>query len=55
LSITLSFGSSGDVHNSKGLIFVIIFFIVWIGGLIVTLNAQFLGAKMYNKIIFKIL
>jgi hypothetical protein len=38
----LSIGSS----DQTGSIFVVVFFIVWVGGVIVTLNAQFLGANM---------
>lgn len=38
----LSIGSS----DQTGSIFVVVFFIVWVGGIIVTLNAQFLGANM---------
>lgn len=43
LSVIISYGTTQDT----GFIFVVVFFIVWIGGLIVTLNAQFLGAKVY--------
>ena len=43
LSIILGIGHEADT----GFIFVIVFFIVWIGGIVVTLNAQFLGAKVY--------
>lgn len=28
---------------------MVVFFIVWVGGIVVTLNAQFLGANMYDK------
>ena len=42
LSCIIGYGSDSD----KGLIFVIVFFVIWIGGLVITLNAQFLGSKV---------
>ena len=42
LALTVSFTSSKD----KETIFGTIFFIIWIGGLIVTLNAKFLGGQV---------
>lgn len=42
LSLIIGYGGQKD----KGLIFVIVFFVVWIGGVIITLNAQFLGSKV---------
>lgn len=46
LSIVLTFGGKSGKDDEKGLIFVVVFVIVWLGGLIVTLNSQFLGANM---------
>ena len=42
LSVIIGYGGQKD----KGLIFVVVFFVVWIGGIIITLNAQFLGSKV---------
>ena len=42
LAMIIGFGGQKD----KGLIFVVIFTVVWIGGIIITLNAQFLGSKV---------
>jgi len=40
----LSIGYSDN--DNKGVVFILVFFIQWVGGLIITLNAQFLGSKM---------
>ena len=42
LALTISFSSTRDKES----IFGIIFFIIWIGGFVVTLNAKFLGGKV---------
>merc|ERR1712192_57517 len=42
LALTVSFSSKKD----KEVIFGTIFFIIWIGGFVVTLNAKFLGGKV---------
>lgn len=42
LSMIIGYGGQKD----KGLIFVVIFFVVWLGSIIITLNAQFLGSKV---------
>jgi len=42
LAITVSLSSEKD----KEVIFGTIFFIIWIGGVVVTLNAKFLGGKV---------
>ena len=44
LALTVSISSSKD----KETIFGTIFFIIWIGGFIVTINAQLLGGKNVN-------
>jgi hypothetical protein len=36
----------GGKSTDKGAVFIIVFVIVWFGGLIVTLNCQFLGSKV---------
>lgn len=43
LGLVLSIGRA-DTHT--GTVFILIFAIVWIGGLIISLNSQFLGAKL---------
>lgn len=43
LGLILSIGRT-DTHT--GTVFILIFIIVWIGGLIISLNSQFLGAKL---------
>lgn len=43
LSIALS---TGDHSNDESSIFVLIFVIFWIGGIVVTFNGKFLGAKI---------
>ena len=42
LSIIIGYGK----NENTGLLFVTVFFVIWIGGVIVTLNAQFLGSKV---------
>jgi hypothetical protein len=42
LSTILTVGSSDE----KGLAFIIVFVIVWLGAFIITLNTQFLGSTM---------
>jgi len=42
LAITLSFNK----HDKNGIIFILIFNIMWIGSIVITLNAQFLGANV---------
>ena len=42
LSIIIGYGKD----QNAGLLLVITFVVIWIGGLIVTLNAQFLGSKL---------
>jgi hypothetical protein len=42
LSVIIGYGGEKD----KGLIFIVVFTTVWIGGCIITLNAQFLGSKV---------
>ena len=50
LAITLSLGNSAQGST----VFELVFLIVWIGGIIVTINGQLLGGNMYvyNKINF---
>ena len=43
LGLVLSWQKNGD---NSGIIFIMIFSIVWIGGLIVSLNSQFLGINL---------
>jgi hypothetical protein len=47
LILCTTVASSGDKDfEAKGAVFIIIFVIVWLGGFIISLNSQFLGAKM---------
>ena len=41
LSLTLNNNS-----DEKGIIFILVFFIFWFGGIGISLNSQLLGAKM---------
>jgi hypothetical protein len=45
LCITCAFSGDKDFEE-RGSVFIIIFVIVWIGGFVISLNSQFLGAKM---------
>jgi hypothetical protein len=45
LSITIALG--GDyTFETTGNVFILIFVVIWIGGLIISLNSQFLGVNM---------
>ena len=44
LGLILSIGRSNV--ESSGIVFILIFIIVWIGGLIISFNSQFLGANL---------
>ena len=47
LSCTLGLVLSWQKHSdNSGIVFIMIFTIVWIGGLIVSLNSQFLGVNL---------
>lgn len=46
ISILLSLLIGYNKDQDTGLLFIIIFFIIWIGGFIITLNAQFLGSNI---------
>jgi hypothetical protein len=47
LCLTLGLVLSWQKHNdNSGIVFIMIFTIVWIGGLIVSLNSQFLGVNL---------
>jgi hypothetical protein len=46
LCITLTFSSNTQNLELKGDVFITIFIVVWLGGLIITLNSQFLGAPL---------
>ena len=47
LCLTLGLFLSWQKHSeSSGMVFIMIFTIVWIGGLIVSLNSQFLGVNL---------
>ncbi len=48
LCLSLSLLLFSSANDSKGVVFVQIFTIFWFGGLVVTYNALFLGATMYN-------
>ena len=43
LGIILSFGKKND---QTGIVFILVFSLVWVGGLVVSLNSQFLGIKL---------
>jgi hypothetical protein len=45
LTILLSLSLAWDISD-KGTLFVLVFTIFWIGGMIVTINAQLLGVKV---------
>lgn len=46
LSVTLAFGLKSD--DEKGVLFSLVFSIFWLGGVMVTINAQLLNAAMYD-------
>ena len=43
LGLTLSIGRN---DNQPGVVFILVFVIVWLGALIISLNSQFLGVKL---------
>ena len=43
LGIILSIGKK---NNQTGIVFILVFSLVWVGGLVVSLNSQFLGIKL---------
>ena len=47
LCLILSLLLFSSTKDQKGFVFVLVFFIFWFGGVIVTYNAHFLGANMY--------
>jgi hypothetical protein len=46
LCITIAFSSASKNTEDRGDVFIIIFVVVWFGGFLISLNAQFLGAHM---------
>jgi hypothetical protein len=45
MTISLSLSLAWDISD-KGTLFVLVFTIFWIGGVVVTINAQLLGVKV---------